>query len=344
MTTEERILNFYDRRTLIETAAELLTPLTFLTSTFFKTIKEFATESVDLDMYKGRRQTGAYVKRRAQGQDVGKIGFETNSFTPPYLKPKVTITPGDLRKRVPGESLFSDGNLANQAQQYIASQIDRLDKDIIVRNIEIQAMEALYNGAVTARDENGNVLATVAYGRDAALVYTLGTKWDSTADKLDDALAAQLLIQEKSGFLADFALLPRDVVKYWKADQNIQRAVSKDWSSRGELAYDLREQGGIWLGMVDGIDYWTYNEFYSNLANSGTVEALIPAKKVLFASTKAEASQSYGAIELVDQNMGARAIDMYPCKDPSGVTVQVHSAPLLIPHHINAYAVVRVLA
>jgi hypothetical protein len=321
-----------------------MTPTTFLTSTFFKNVKEFATESVDLDIYKGKRQTGAYVRRRAEGQNVAKRGIETNSFTPPYLKPKITVTPGDLRKRAAGENLFADGGLAVNAQQYIASQIDRLDKDIIVRNIEIQAMQALYEGKITARDENGNVIATVDFGRDSSLFYTLATKWDSTADKLDDALTAQLLVQEKSGFVADFALLGRDALKYWRADQNIQRSVSKDWSSRGELAWDLRAQGGIWLGVVDGMDYWTYNEFYSNLANNGIQEALIPSKYVLFASTQAETSQSYGALELIDQNMGARAIDMYTNDDPKGTTVQVHSAPALITHHPNAYAVVKVLA
>lgn len=338
-----KLIDYFDRRTLFEIAEELKPPKTFLTSTFFPQVQEFATESVDVDLYKGRRRSVAYVRRGSEGQLVDKVGFETTSFTPPYLKPKTVITPADLRKRVPGESIFVSGQLAPSAEAFVAKQIDMIDNDIIVRNIETQAMQALFDGVVVARDENKNVLASIDFGRDISLTYTEGTVWSATTAKITKtARVASRLIQKLSGYSVNVALMGSDAAEEFLSNDLLQKSLSKDWASRGGLSYDLRDNGGVWLGYADGVDYWAYEEYYIDPADD-VEKLLIPAKKVLYTSMNAPASQLYGALELKDQPMGARGVKAWEVYDPEATVVQVHSAPLLVPHHVNAYAVVTVL-
>lgn len=340
-----KIIDYYDRRTLIAASEELKPPKTFLTATFFRDAQEFATESVDLDIYKGKRRTGAYVRRGSEGQLVGKIGFETNSFIPPYLKPKTVITPGDLRKRIPGESIFVAGRIVPQAEDFIARQLDILNNDIVVRNIEIQAMQALYDHAVVARDENKNVLATITFDRDASLTYqeAAGNLWSAAGAVItQSARRASRLTQQLSGFGVNFALLGADAADEFLKNDILQKSLSKDWAQRGGLAYDARPNGAIWLGFADGVDYWTYDEWYVDPAD-GVEKQLIPAKKVLYTSMNVPASVLYGGLELVDQPVGARGIKMWEIEDPNATVVQVHSAPLCCTHHPDAYAVVTVL-
>lgn len=345
--TENKIVNFYDRRALLDMAQELKRPTTFLTKTFFSRIEEFATASVDLDIRKGKRRAAAYVRRRAEGNLYEKQAFETNTFTPPYLKPKVVITPSDLRKRIPGESLFVNGGqeLSTLAQDFIAEQIADIDEQIIIAAIEVQAKQALFDGVVTCYDEKGQVLATVNFDRHADLTYTeqAGDLWSAgTANIAESGRRASRLIRKHSGFGTQMAIMGADAAAKFFTDANLQKALSKDWSARGGLAYDLRPNGGVWCGYADGIDYWTYDEWYVD-PSDGVEKQLIPAKKVLYAAANAPASQVFGALELVDQSMGARAIQTYTIDDPQAAVFQIHSAPLCVTKHPNAYAVVTVL-
>jgi len=343
------LINHYDKRALKGFAEELLVPNTFLVKTFFRDMEEFASEAVDLDLYKGKRRVGAYVKRRAEGQLVDKIGYSTKTFNPPYLKPKTPITPGDIQKRQAGQFLYDNSsNLSSAVEDFVARQINDLD-NIITRNEELQAMQALFNGIVTALDVDGNTLATIDYGRDAALSYTVSTLWDAgTEDPLKDCRAARRLVQQKSGFTPRLVLMGSDAADAFLASSEVQGQLSKDWSARGNLAYDMREDGGIWLGHADGFDFWSYDEYIIDPADS-TEKLLVPSKKVLIASPNARATRTYGSIEVADFEgnltieAAARYVDMYGEKDPASTIVQVHSAPLMVTNHPDAYATLTVL-
>jgi hypothetical protein len=335
--------NYFDRRALIAVAEILKKPKTFLTNTFFRDSQEFSTKTVDVDLYEGRRRIAAYVRRGSEGQLVEKRGFQTNTFTPPYLKPKVAVFMDDVRKRIPGESIFSDGRIVPEAEAFIARMIDELDTEMISRNIEIQAKQALFDGQVVAYDENNAVLATISYGRNANLTYQTGTRWSANgANPLKTAREASRKTSQYGGSPVNICLMGTDAADYFVDLDTVQKALSKDWSTRGQLAYDLRDNGGIWLGYADGVDYWTLEEYTINPAD-GTEELAIPAKKALYTNINSPRSILYGGLELKDQPMGARGIKMYEIDDPESTVVQVHSAPLAVDHHPNNTAVVTVL-
>lgn len=342
------LIDHYDRRTLGAVAEELLEPKTFLQKTFINNTDAFAALNVDFDIYKGKRRTAAYVRRAAQGQLIDAIGFQTRTVTPPYLKPRTPITPSDIQKRDIGGSIYDNTNtLAPAIQKFVARQIAD-QAGMIDRNKELQVMQALFEGKVTARGETGAILSEVDYGRESTLTYTVSPLWSTTSDKLEDCRAARRLVSKFSGFSPRLVLMGATAARYFLADTTIQNALSKDWSTRGNLAYDMRDDGGVWLGHADGFDFWTYEEYIIDPAD-GVQKLLIPEGKVLVAAPEAMFSMLYGGIETCDNdgNLSIVAepyyVDMYGERDPAAAIVQTHCSPLAVPHHVDAYAVLTVI-
>ena len=95
-------ISVFDTRTMLEALEMLREPKTFLLNTFFKGQNEFPTESVDIDIYKGKRRVAVYVNPKGAGQVVDRTGYKTNTYKPPYVKPKCR----------PRQRIFSRGRLA----------------------------------------------------------------------------------------------------------------------------------------------------------------------------------------------------------------------------------------
>lgn len=340
-------ISLFDKRALMEVSEELLAPSTFLTSTFFKEQEQFAAATVDLDLYVGKRRTAAYVLRHQEGPNVEKIGYKTLTFNPPVLRPKINITGADLQKRVPGGVIYTNERSLNPAaQDYVLRQINEANS-MIERNEELQSRDALFDGAVKFYNENADLIMTIDYGRDDSLIQTITTKWDdSAADILADCREYRRKVQQLSGFVPRIVILGADAADVFLNDALVKASLNVDYADRGRLAYDLRDSGGIYLGTADGFDFWTYDEYVINPA-TGQEGLLVPAKKALIAST-APATRVYGSVEVgtddgIIVEATPRYVDVYGLKDPASVVVQVHSTPLMVTNHPNAYATLTVL-
>ena len=339
------LINHFNKRALRGLAEELKEPRTFLMTTFFSEVEEFASDIVDLDIFKGKRRTGAYVRRAEKGQLVDAIGFQTKTVSPPYLKPKIIITPEDIQKRIPGQVLFDNSkSLAPSVQTFVARQMNDLDT-IIARNEEFQAMQALFEGKVRAFDDKKTVLVEVDYERDASLATTASPLWDATDPTiLQDLRASRRQVGKLSGFTPMMVIMGRKPTDAFLADTDLQQQLNKDFSSRGELAFEMRDTGGIFLGAADGFEFWTYDEFIID-PEDDVEKLLIPEDQVLVGSTNARATRSYGSIAAEEDGTliieaTARFLQMYGEKDPAGTVVQLHSAPLMVTNHPNAYATI----
>ena len=118
---------------------------------------------------------------------------------------------------------------------------------------------------------------------------------------------------------------------------------------RGNLDFDLRDDNAVWLGTADGFDFWQFKEFIIN-PKTDVEEFMMPDNFVLLGSQQAMATRVYGGISANDDNgliirATERFVDMYPSekRDVGGTVVQVHSAPLMVTNHPNAYAAFDVI-
>jgi hypothetical protein len=330
-------------RAVMTPGIELLEANTFPVQHIFKATEAFATTTVDLDIFKGQRKVGGYVKRFQEGNNVDKIAYTTKEIAPPYLKPKVAIMPSDIYKRMEGEQVsFQGDNRTSVMDMFFAKQLNYLES-IIERSETLQAVQALWNGEIVAKNDNNETLYTLNFGRDAALTYTVGTLWSASgANPLKDLANARKLIQEKSGFRADFIYGGFDAIQEFLASEAVFNQINNDYSNRGRFE-QLEDIGGVYYGRIAGFDVWGWDETYTD--TDGTEKAFFPDKKILVGSTRALATKLYAGIENVKSMIAApRYLDTYNQDDPSAIIAQLHSAPMMVTNHPDAYATLTVLS
>ena len=98
------------------------------------------------------------------------------------------------------------------------------------------------------------------------------------------------------------------------------------------------------VGFAEGMDIFAYDEwFYDPITD--TEIPLVPEKKILIGSTNARAERLYGAIHHVKAGWAAMARFPWTWEDddPGDRYVQLHSAPLISPHQVDAFYVATVL-
>jgi len=330
-------------RSLAESVEILKAPNDFFGKYAFSRTEEFSTSHVDFDIYEQSRKVLPYVSRRVEGPTVDKQGFKTNTVTPPYLKPKFTITPRDLETRLAGIPLYVDGgaNLSAEFQNYISQRIFDELETLVRRTIAVQQAQAATLGAVTALNEAGGVEYEVNYGRDSSLGLTGVTAF--TADPTALFTARANIIAKLSGMRAGIhVVLGETAAAAFKAHDEVKGAISQDWSDRGRLG-NREDAGANWLGVIDGINYWTVPDWYVDPTSGDLVPVVADKYACMFA--EGAGRMYYGGLELFENRKGARALDTYDHdKDPKGQAIQLHSAPLAVTTIRNGFAYFQVIA
>lgn len=342
-------ISLLNTRTMLEALEELRTPNTFLLRKFFSAQRECTTKAVDIDIYKGKRRVAAYVNRRAQGQVIDRAGYSTYTYEPPYVKPKMVTTVEDLLVRQPGEIVYSGNqNSASRAAIQLGKDLAELDA-IITRAEELQAMQALFDGAVQVLDKDGEeVVADIDFQRSDShtidLTETGEVTWDeSGATPLEDIRTWKRLIAKDAGIGADIAILGSSVADEFLKNEDVRQKLDNRRMEFGNLIMEAQELGVTLLGVIEGVAYYAYDEWYVDPA-TGTETELVPAKKVLLGSTKARCERVYGVIEDAE---GVFAVPRFPKtwteNDPSVRLLQLHSAPLVVPVQVDGFVVATVL-
>jgi len=268
---EFNLIDHFDRRARLGIAEELKKPDTFMVNTFMNRTKEFAVEDVDLDIRTKSRKMSAYVFRHEEGNLVQATGYSTRTFKTPALKPKIVITPEDVNKRLPAGELYDDTtDLSSTIAELVAEQIEDLDSEEIVRNEEWQVKQAVVDGKIEIRNADKKVIQTIDFKREASLQAALtGTnKWDDAdVDILKTVREKRRLIKKFSGFTAQMGLLGNEAADLFLADDGVRDAINTRVSDRGQLKFDLRDDGGDLYNLVNCLSVFTcrFHSFLSEL-------------------------------------------------------------------------------
>lgn len=101
------MISMFDTRVMLPALEQMFSAKTYLRDTFFKNTQTFETETVDIDVYKGKRRVAVYVSPTDEGQVVTRAGYSTKSYKPPYIKEKMPTSAEDVLKRTYVEYTFS---------------------------------------------------------------------------------------------------------------------------------------------------------------------------------------------------------------------------------------------
>lgn len=338
-------VNLYEFRTMLEALEQRVPPRSFLLDTFFSNTQVHDTETVDIDIVQGKRRLAPFVNRNLEAKLVERnSGFRTLSYKPPYIKPKMITTSADIMKRAPGQTIYGNNQSPFQrASEQLGKDLATLE-DMIVRREEWMASMALVNGSVRVIGEGVDDTIDFLMKATHKPVLAGTAKWSDAANckPLSDLRAWKRIISQDSG------LVPTDVIMGTGAYDKFLS--SNQVSGEGKL-FDLmritlgqiepRDMGNgvTYIGRIVelGIDIWTYEDWYISDTEQ-TEEPMIPANAVIMGSRAARTTRHYGAInDLSVTGALKRFPKSWTVEDPSAQIVMVQSAPLIVPHQVDAF-------
>lgn len=343
-------LALFETRTMLAALEQMLPVRTFLKDTFFPTENTFITKHVDIDIRKGKRRLAPYVKPVSQGKLVDRIGFKTNSYEPPYIKPKMVTTAQDFLTRNIGETIYgaTDGP-QERAEKQVGKDLAELD-EMITRREETQAAELLQSGKVTVSGE-GYDTVVIDYGMPATHLPVLtGTDlWTDTTNStpLEDLRTWKRLISKDSGLVPTDVVMAADVLDAFLAHPKVQNQLDTRRIDLGLILPEQLADGVTFYGRIRdiGCDLWTYEECYIDPAAAPTEKPMINDNYLIMSTRRARTSVNYGAIQ--DLKAGNAAVPRFPKsweeEDPSVRYLMVQSAPLLALHQVDAFLCAKVV-
>ncbi len=356
------MINIFDTEFLLDLIIQAKPAKTFLLDAFFKDEKQYKTKKVRIDLWDGSRRIAAYVTRTQQGQHVEKEGYYTEDYEPALLSLVDTTTVEDLLKRQAGEVIMRTPSSPREEAVYeLAQQLAEME-NMITRAYEKQAQEALFSGTLTLKDINGNTIGSqINFQRSSELAMAAGAlhggAWSSetNARPLDDVDEMRRRIQRISGMKADYAIMGETAWRYFRNNSKIITQLDNRRMNEGDkIVREMENSGAIFRGEVEGMKYFTYDEWYIDETLSDREEtALVPATKVLIGSTEARATRAYGVVAKIDEASNGEKIsrlyaekvvpDSWTTKNPDVRFLRLQSAGLMLTHQPNAYGVLTII-
>jgi hypothetical protein len=348
----------YDTNTLVQVVPNLKVAQQFLLDKFFPNIVTSDTEKVSIDIDVGKRRMAPFVSPLVEGKLVEQRRYQTNEFTPAYIKDK--RAPDLLKpvRRMIGERIGGEftGEEREQANLY-AEMADQVD--IVNRRLEWMAAQALSTATLTVAGD-GFAQVTIDYGRDPSLtVAKTGTaQWTvanvvtssggpGTASPTADIDAWQRQMLKTSGAVATDIIFTTSSWIGFKADPALKGAII--FPSLNPMGNVINpgariEQGAVYMGHWGQYDLWVYNDWFVDENNKEV--PMLADGTVIMSGANLMGTRAFGMIK--DPTFNYKAMPYAPKtwveNDPAQRFIMMQSAPLVIPSRVNASLAATVCA
>lgn len=350
-------IDIFDTRTMLDAIEVMKRPTNFLRDTFFPAAAPVETETVDVDIVKGKRRMAPFCSPLSEGKLVENLGFSTSTIKPGYIKPFKITTAADLLKRTPGSTLYSGGQTIEQRAQ-IKLGADLADlMDMIDRREEWMAAQALDAGTIVMKikGETADKTVTVDFLMDATHKVTLAGNdlWnDALSDPIAELQSWATTIRKDSGVNPTQAIMGTDAAAAFIKNAKVLAVMDNRRVDMGMINPHMLANGVSYLCSINApglaLDIYTYEEWYLN-EDTGVETAMVPAKKVWLGSPKTANRTLYAVIQDMEAiEEGSAAVKRFPKswvpKNPSARHLMVQSAPLVALLQPDAFVSAQVLA
>ena len=335
-------------------AVEQLTPApSFLLNRYFPTNPNtdvFSTTDVLVEYKDGSKKLAPFVAPRKGGVTMLRNGYTMESFTPPLIAPKRSLSIDDLSKRGFGEALYSKLTPAQRQQVVLMKDADELGV-FITRREEAMAAEVMLTGGCIMKHIADD--ATVADEKEIRFyeggsnpsVYAPDIHWnDADADIIGD-LDAMIQMLTKKGLRASELVCSPDVADAIVNNEKIQKLLDIRNYNVGEVKPEELPAGAAIVGKLNVrgrvISIISYDETYTD--DNGDDQLFIPSGKCVL-TAPAAGRTLYGAISQVEQAdglvhtyAGKRVPKYLSSAENNTRSLTISSSPLLMPNNKGAF-------
>jgi len=319
----------------------------FLLDTLFSRVDTHDTETVDIDIIKGKRRMAPFQTPRVEGKLVEKLGFTTNSYKPAYIKPKKVLEASEIiENRTAGQNVYAMQTPQQRATLKLAQELNELE-DMITRREEWMCAQQLVNGYVDVVGDGVNYRVDFNLDPNHKVVLAGTDIWTDTAAEPNKDLATWArLISKDAGVSANMLIGNSTTIGTYIEHPNVKESLNTRRIDLGMIKPEDLGDGVSYFGQiaVDGkvLDVYSYDEWYVD--DAGVERSMIPDGQVVLTSTKADFRRHYGAIR--DKKAGYAALPRFPKtweqEDPSMEFLMVQSAPLPAIHQVDAIVSAKV--
>lgn len=335
----------YDTNTLIQVVPNLKVAQQFLLDKFFPNIVTSDSEKVSIDIDVGKRRMSPFVSPLVEGKLVEQRRYQTNEFTPAYIKDK--RAPDLLKpvRRMIGERI--GGDLTGVEREMANLEAEMTDQvDILNRRLEWMAAQALATGTLTVEGD-GYAQVTIDYGRDPSLTVarTGAQQWTAanvaaaTAVPTNDIDGWQRAILKSSGAKVTDIVFTTSSWEGFKLDPALKGAIIfPSLNPSGNIVNPGAriEQGAVYMGHWGQYDLWVYNDWF---VDDNNVEVpMLTDGTVIMSGANLMGTRAFGMIKDPAFNYASLpyAPKTWVQEDPAQRFLMMQSAPLVIPSRVNA--------
>jgi len=344
----ENFVDLYKPQTMTAAMQQIHTPKQFFHKTFFNRTVLHETETVQFDLFKGKRKIAAFVNPIHDGVVVEREGYETRETKPAYVKEKRILRPNDTQIRLIGETPYQPKSPRERAASILGQDLMELETRL-ARLEEKLCADALLNGKIVVNSTGWNAEVNFGYEDGKHKIVLSGEScWDTeTGDPMKDLDGWRKEIVKRCGIQpthcimgskAAWALIDNKKVKERLDIRKFEMGIVRPENLPDGISYygELMLPSGV-------ISIYSYDEWYDNSA--GVTTPLMPETKVLLASSNARAEFHYGLI----QNLNSlQATPRFPSSwikdDGSARFVQLESAPMPNLYQVDAFLVADVIS
>lgn len=347
-------INIYQTQTMLAALALMKPKPTFLRDRYFPTTAKdiFVTEKVLVE-YKdeAKRKLAPCVTPLKGGISVGRGGYRTESFAPPYVAPKRPLTVDDLNKKQFGETLFSQKK--PDAREAAILKQDMIDlNEMIDGREEYMAAQTLFNNGYTMKqyaDEYGGdkfeEFQINFYDEDVnPAVYIPSEAWSRTCNIIQKDLYLMARMLRQRGLKAADVLFGEDVADVFINNEYIQKLMDNRRLDLVQINPQEFHDGTVCFGKINCngviLTLICYSEDYED--EQGKTATFIPEGKICV-TAPGVGRTLYGAVTQIEQSDGnnhtyvAKRVPHFISDAENSVrTLTMKARPLTIPNYQNS--------
>lgn len=289
----------FDTIGLLEAYEQMPKPEAFLRDTFFGNTRTFETESVQVDLYVGKRRMAPFLARYQGGRALLVEGFRTQLHTPPKFAPSRVLPAEDLLYRGLGETPYGGRSPTQRAADILSRDMFECDASI-TRREEWMCSNCLLTGSVAMKGDGGGEFAIV-YDSDPRNPNTpISWEESATCDPLMDLAQMQAQVRRAAGVNADVAILAADAAAAFMRSQKVRDFLNIRNLYIGTVQPSIESDQVTFICRLawPDIEIYSYDEFYLDFDAEGhEIDApFMPPGTVLVGSTESPGFMIYGGI------------------------------------------------
>ncbi len=350
----ENMIPRYDTREQIEAVRFQEPKPSMFRDSFFKGADVYSpTETIEWDEVREGAGMARYVDEDLEVEATEREGFSTREITSPRVQEKRVLGVRELRKRLPGENIYSAQTPAQRAQYYLDGD-HAFCMDAIDRRVEQQCAQMMVNGRVDIIGKGVNTY--VDYELPLKLTLSGTSRWGQTGVKAFDVLRMMSKTLRKRSHKPTGLLMDMSVADVLMKDEEYKAMLDNLRMEMGQIApgpiVDLFQAaqffGKIKYPGIGELDLFTYDGTYKNDQNR-EVPYLDEGRILMLSDEATQNRMLYGAVTVMDESgkfvtvEGRYVPEYYTDRRTKTQTVMVTSRPLPAPYQSDSWWSAKVL-